>query len=151
MDELVLRVKELLLPSVGDVVVLAVDVNITMVHVDVCCTAAGAECPGCGTWSSRVHGSYLRFPADVPSAGRNVVLRLRVRRFTCPKAVFGRRTFVEQIPGLTRRHGQRTERLRSMLAAIGLALAGRAGARLTGVLGVSVSRSTVLRLTRRTA
>lgn len=141
-----LRVKELLLPSVGDVVVLSVDVNITMVHVDVCCTAAGAECTGCGTWSSRVHGSYLRFPADVPSAGRNVVLRLRVRRFTCPKAVCGRRTFVEQIPGLTRWHGQRTERLRSMLAAIGLALAGRAGARLTGVLGVSVSRSTVLRL-----
>ncbi|MFI1757985.1 hypothetical protein [Streptomyces sp. NPDC020571] len=33
-----------------------------------------------------------------------------------------RRTFVEQIPGLTRRYGQRTERLRSTLAAVGLAL-----------------------------
>jgi transposase len=53
---------------------------------------------------------------------------------------------VEQISGLTRRYGQRTERLRSTLAAVGLALAGRAGARLAAVLGVSVSRSTVLRL-----
>ncbi|MFJ2825797.1 hypothetical protein ACIO7M_32480 [Streptomyces toxytricini] len=53
---------------------------------------------------------------------------------------------MEQIPGLTRRHGQRIERLRSTLASVGLALAGRAGARLTAVLGVSVSRSTVLRL-----
>ncbi|MFJ3890501.1 hypothetical protein [Streptomyces rubrogriseus] len=53
---------------------------------------------------------------------------------------------MEQISGLTRRHGQRTERLRSTLAALGLVLAGRAGARLATVLGVSVSRSTVLRL-----
>ncbi|MFF4139758.1 transposase family protein, partial [Streptomyces mirabilis] len=110
------------------------------------CTAAGASCPGCGTWSCRVHGSYLRFPADVPSAGRSVVLQLRVRRFTCRNAECGRHTFVEQIPGLTRKHGQRTERSRSTLAAIGLALAGRAGARLTHVVGVPISRSTVLRL-----
>ncbi|CAL9325818.1 ISL3 family transposase ISFsp1 [Streptomyces sp. enrichment culture] len=36
--------------------------------------------------------------------------------------------------------------MRSSLAAVGLALAGRAGARIARVLGVSVSRSTVLRL-----
>src|SRR6478735_8363668 len=98
--------------------------------------SVGAECPGCGGWSNRVHGSYLRFPADLHSAGRRVVLRLQVRR----------QTFVEQIPGLTRRHAQRTDRLRSALAEVGLALAGRAGARLADVFGISVSRSTVLRL-----
>ncbi|MER6611172.1 hypothetical protein ABT282_36160 [Streptomyces sp. NPDC000927] len=38
---------------------------------------------------------------------------------------------------------RRTERLRSTLAAVGLALAGRAGAK---VFGASVSRGTVLRL-----
>lgn len=75
-----------------------------------------------------------------------MVLRLRVRRFTYRNAECPRRTFVEQIPGLTRRHGQRTERQRSTLAAIGLALAGRAGARLADIVGVPVSRSTVLRL-----
>ncbi|MFI1159295.1 hypothetical protein [Streptomyces sioyaensis] len=53
---------------------------------------------------------------------------------------------MKQIPGLTRRYGRRTERLRSTLAAVGLALAGRAGARPAAFLGVSVSRSTVLRL-----
>ncbi|MGI5397230.1 ISL3 family transposase [Streptomyces sp. CA-251251] len=53
---------------------------------------------------------------------------------------------MEQISGLTRRHGQRTERLRSILTAVGLALAGRAGARLAAVLGMSISRSTGLRL-----
>lgn len=138
--------KELLFPSIADVAVVSVDVNIEIVRVDAQCTAAGAACPGCGTWSSRVHGSYLRFPADAPSAGRSVVLRLRVRRFACENVTCGRRTFVEQISGLTCRHGQRTERLRSTLAAVGLALAGRAGARLARVFGVAVSRSTVLRL-----
>ncbi|AUH44656.1 transposase [Streptomyces sp. CMB-StM0423] len=109
-------------------------------------TTAGSTCPDCGTWSGRVHSSYLRFPADVPTAGRRVVLSLLVRRFFCPNASCGRRTFVEQVPGLTRRHSRWSERLRSTLAAVGLALAGRAGARMARVVGVSVSRSTVLRL-----
>jgi hypothetical protein len=39
-----------------------------------------------------------------------------------------RPTFVEQLPGLTRRHSRWTERLRSTLAAVALALADRAGA-----------------------
>ncbi|MFF1350502.1 ISL3 family transposase [Streptomyces sp. NPDC058322] len=108
--------------------------------------SVSAECPGCGRWSSRVHGPYLRFPADLPSAGRRVVLRLQVRRFICADTSCGRKTFVEQIPGLTRRHAQRTERLRAALAEVGLALAGRAGVRLADVFGISVSRSTVLRL-----
>ncbi|WP_369154045.1 ISL3 family transposase [Streptomyces sp. R02] len=146
MEEVVLRLKELLFPSIADVVVLSVDVDIEIVRVDAHSTTDGAPCPSCGVWSNRVHGSYLRFPADVPSAGRSVVLRLRVRRFACRNSDCARRTFVEQIPGLTRRHGQRTERLRSTLVAIGLALAGRASARLVSALGVSVSRSTVLRL-----
>ncbi|TXS40055.1 ISL3 family transposase [Streptomyces sp. OR43] len=146
MEEIVLRLQELLFPSITDVAVLSVDVSIAIVRVDAEGTANGAACPACEVWSNRVHGSYLRFPADVPSAGRSDALRLRVRRFTCGNSECARRTFVEQIPGLTRRHGQRTERLRSTLASVGLALAGRAGARLSSVLGVSVSRSTVLRL-----
>ncbi|MFJ6437880.1 transposase family protein [Streptomyces sp. NPDC091416] len=146
MEEVLLRLKELLFPSIADVAVLSADVNIAIVRVDAQCTTDGAVCPVCGTRSNRVHGSYLRFPADVPSGGRRVVLQLRVRRFACGNPSCARRTFVEQIPGLTRRHSQRTERLRSTLASVGLALAGRAGARIAGVLGVSASRSTVLRM-----
>ncbi|MDV9199207.1 ISL3 family transposase [Streptomyces sp. Wh19] len=141
-----LQLKELLFPSIADIAVLSVDVNIEVVRVDAQCTANGAVCPVCGVWSNRVHGAYLRFPADVPSGGRSVVLQLKVRRFVCRNSGCTRRTFVEQVPGLTRRHSQRTERLRLTLAAVGLALAGRAGARIAHALGVPVSRSTVLRL-----
>ena len=131
---------------IADVSVVSVDVSNKTIRVAARSTTAGSACSGCGNWSIRVHSSYLRFPADVPSAGRRVVLCLRVRRFACPVASCGRRTFVEQVPGLTRRYGRWTERLRSTLAAVGLALAGQAGARMAGVFGVSVSRSTLLRL-----
>lgn len=61
-NEILFRLEELLFPSIADVAVLSVDVNIAIVRVDVRCTAAGASCPGCGAWSAKVHGSYLRFP-----------------------------------------------------------------------------------------
>ena len=143
---MVLRLEELLFPSIADVSVVSVDVDNETVRIEARSTASGWACPGCGNRSSRVHSSYLRFPADAPSGGLRAVLCLRVRRFACPVASCPRRTFVEQVPGLTRRYGRWTERLRSTLAAVGLALAGRAGARMAGVFGVSVSRSTVLRL-----
>ncbi|MFD7900565.1 ISL3 family transposase [Streptomyces sp. NPDC059743] len=146
MEETTLRLEELLFPSIAEVAVLSVDVNNEVIRIGARRTSAGSTCPDCAAWSSRVHSSYLRFPADVPTAGRRVVLSLLVRRFFCPSASCGRRTFVEQVPGLTRRHSRWSERLRSTLAAVGLALAGRAGARMARVAGVSVSRSTVLRL-----
>ena len=145
-EDVVLRLKELLFPAIADIAVLSVDVDNEKVRLDAQCTTADAACPGCGICSTRIHSSYLRFLADVPSAGRSVVLQLRVRWFRCGNTKCPRQTFVEQISGLTRRHGRRTERLRSTLAAAGLALAGRAGARLAAVLGTPISRRTVLRL-----
>ncbi|WP_328907956.1 transposase family protein [Streptomyces sp. NBC_00234] len=146
MEETLLRLQELLFPPAANVAVLSADVNDEALRVEARCTAVGAGCPDCGSRSSQIHSSYLRFPADVSIEGRRVVLCLRVRQFFCRDASCGRRTFVEQVPGLARRHGRWTERLRSTLAAVGLALAGRAGARMARVFGVSVSRSTILRL-----
>ncbi|MEV6741460.1 ISL3 family transposase [Streptomyces sp. NPDC051104] len=146
MREVLLRLEELLFLAAPEIRVVSVQEDGVGIQVGVRCRTAGARCPGCGSWSGRVHGSYLRFPADLPVGGRRVVLRLRVRRFTCEDASCGRRTFVEQVAGLTRRYSQRTERMQSVLAEVGLALAGRAGARLADVFGARVSRNTVLRL-----
>ncbi|NEC67701.1 ISL3 family transposase [Streptomyces sp. SID9727] len=144
MREVLLQLEELLSLSTSEIGVVSVQDDV--IRVGVRPLTAEARCPGCGSLSGRVHGSYLRFPADLPVAGRRVVLRLRVRRFTCEDASCERRTFVEQVTGLTRRHSQRTERMRSALAEAGLALAGRAGARLADVFGARVSRNTLLRL-----
>ncbi len=140
------QLNELLFFSVDDVSVVSVQVTATAVRVEARTTARQAACPGCGCWSRRIHGSYLRFPRDLPAAGKLVVLSLRVRRFVCVEEPCQRRTFAEQVPGLTRRFGRRTERLRSALVAVGLALADRAGARMTNVFETPVSRNTLLRL-----
>ncbi|MFF9128515.1 transposase family protein [Streptomyces sp. NPDC014889] len=76
-------------------------------------TARRAACPGCGCWSRRIQGSYLRFPRDPPTAGKFVVVSLRVCRFVCAESSCPRKTFAEQVPGLTGRFGRQTERLRS--------------------------------------
>jgi transposase len=110
--------------------------------------AVEAACPGCGQASGRVHSRYERRVADAAAAGRRVVIRLRVRRFFCIEAACPAKTFAEQVTGLTQPYGRRTMLLRNMLEAIGLAVAGRAGARLAAVLGLSTTRNTLLRLIR---
>ncbi|MFD0632366.1 ISL3 family transposase [Catenulispora yoronensis] len=116
------------------------------VHIGVRGTADTAACPGCGVASCRVHDAYLRHPADVSLAGLPVQLALRVRRFVCEAAACSLRTFAEQIPGLTFRYGRCTLRLRALRERIGLALVGRAGARLTAAAGVPIGRRSLIRL-----
>ncbi|MEU6839084.1 transposase family protein [Streptomyces rubiginosohelvolus] len=58
-----------------------------------------AVCPVCGVWSNRLHGSYLRFPADVPSGGRSVVLQLKVPRFACGNPGCARGVSSSRYPG----------------------------------------------------
>ncbi|MFE2276728.1 transposase family protein [Streptomyces sp. NPDC059454] len=60
-----------------------------------------AACPGRGRVSARVHGGCRRRLADLAIAGRRVVIDLAVRRFRCRASECGRRTFVEQVEGLT--------------------------------------------------
>jgi transposase len=77
---------------------------------------------------------------------RPVVIRLAVRRFFCGNPACPMTTFAEQVPGLTARYRRRSVPLLGLLAQIGLAVAGRAGARLAAVLGIAVHRSTLLGL-----
>jgi transposase len=110
--------------------------------------ARGSHCHRCRRVSTRVHSRYRRHLVDLPVSGRQVTLWLTVRRFFCDNVDCAVRTFVEQVPGLTEHHAQRSVGLRAALVAVGLALAGRAGSRLAATLGRRVSRSTLLRLIR---
>jgi transposase len=120
-------------------------------RVVITASAAGtqASCPRCATAATRVHSRYERRVADAPISGVPVVIELGVRRFFCDHPVCPKRTFAEQIPGLTSRYARRSLGLGRMLAAVGLALAGRAGARLGAGLGLLTGRSTLLRMIRR--
>ncbi|MET7542597.1 ISL3 family transposase [Streptomyces sp. NPDC005507] len=107
--------------------------------------AAGAACPDSGRFSDRVHDRYRRTLKDVPLAGRGFVIRLTVRRFICGVADCPRRTFAEPFSRLAAPHARFTTRLNHALERVGLALAGRAGARLAAQLGFGAGRMTLLR------
>jgi len=110
------------------------------------CRAESACCPRCGRESARVHGGYWRTVTDGAAGGRPVLIALGVRRFRCQDSSCRAVTVAEQAEGVTVRYRRRSVPLLGMLAGFGLELAGRAAARLAGVLGVPVHSSTVLRL-----
>src|ERR1700735_2619300 len=98
--------------------------------------AAAACCPRCGQQSARVHGGYGRVVADGAAGGRPLLIALRVRRFRCLQAGCPVVTVAEQVEGVSLPYRRRSVPLLGLLAGFGLELAGRAGARLAGVLGV---------------
>jgi transposase len=124
-----------LLPQLSPVVIDRIDQADDAVVIDAPPRARGSRCRRCGRVSARVAaiGGTL---ADLPVSGRPVVVWLTVRRFFCDHVDCSACTFVEQFPGLTERHARRSVGLHGALVAVGLALAGRAGARLAATLGM---------------
>ncbi|MFG2177420.1 transposase [Streptomyces abikoensis] len=98
--------------------------------------------------SGRRHSGYTRRLANRAVGGQEVGIDLRVHRYFCDNDECERRTFAEQIDGLTIRYGRRSVPLRDLLQQVALALGGRAGARLAGHLAAAVSATTLLRLVR---
>ncbi|MCX5357631.1 ISL3 family transposase [Streptomyces sp. NBC_00124] len=135
----------LVFDGIDDVDVEAVTTVFATVDVTARGRAAGAACPDCGRSSNRVHDSYRRRLQDLPLAGQNVVIHLKVRRFICDTDGCPRRTFAEPFTQLAVPYARFTTRLGHVLERVGLALAGRAGARLAAQLGFHVGRMPLLR------
>jgi transposase len=135
-----------LLPYLRGLIVEKIDCTLSAVVIWARCWPAQAACPACGTWSSRVHGSYVRRVRDLPLGGRPVLVRLAMRRFVCINTACKKVTFAGQADGLTARYQRWSVPLAGLLSQIGLELAGRAGTRLTRALGIAVHRGTLLRL-----
>ena len=79
-----------------------------------------------------------------------MMLYVRVRRFRCANGDCPRRIFAEQFSDLAAPRARQTVRLRGALQQVGLALGGRAGARLAGRLAMPTTGKTVLHLVRQT-
>ncbi|MFJ9590733.1 ISL3 family transposase [Streptomyces acidicola] len=135
----------LVFDGIDDVDVEGVTAAFGMVEVTARGRAADATCPDCGRFSNRVHDSYQRRLKDLPLAGQSVVIHLTVRRFICGMDNCPRRTFAEPFTQLTAPHARFTSRFGQVLERVGLALTGRAGARLASQLGLRVGRMTLLR------
>jgi transposase len=138
-----------LLPSTRAVRLTGMTIDGEDILVQLTTTAPSAGCPRCAVPSSSVHSGYQRHLTDVPWGSRPVRLQLTVRKFMCRNPSCPRRIFTERVPELVAAYARKTQRLITVLQAIGLALGGQAGARLAHLLGLPASRDTLLRLVRR--
>jgi len=112
-------------------------------------TASSSTCPLCDFDSSRIHSRYTRRFADLPCFGRAVQLHVVVRRFFCSERQCPRRIFAERLPGFAAPYARTTMLLRETHEAIGCALGGEPGSRLTVRLAVATSPDTMLRRVKR--
>lgn len=116
----------------------------TFIVIRVASRHSGNHCPTCGHFAQRVHSLYDRTVQDMPISGRQVILRIRARKFFCDNPDCSQRIFTERFEGLVTRSQQKTSRLNQMLTHIAFELGGNPGAILAHHLGVIVSHDTML-------
>ena len=104
-----------------------------------------AACPQCGTAGSRVHSRYQRTIADVAFGGRNLVLKLLVRKWICPEASCSRRIFAERFPEVVQRYARMTDRLIKALQSAGVITNGADAAQIAESFGVPTTAKTIIR------
>src|SRR5260370_33668932 len=102
-------------------------------------------CPECHQPSTRIHGNYQRTVADLPCAGRNVLLMLTVRKFVCSTPTCPYKIFTERLPGLVESYGRMTPRLIALVQSLGVVAGGQMGTRQADRTGIATTPSTLLR------
>jgi transposase len=108
-----------------------------------------AACPDCGAPSAVLHSRYDRRLQDLPWQGRPVTLRIQARRLRCCNPECQRQTFAERLAEGAAAAARRTLWLADLQRHLGLALGGKAGARLAARLAIPISADTLLRMARR--
>ncbi|MFE0063064.1 transposase family protein, partial [Streptomyces sp. NPDC059003] len=138
--------RQLLLPQVVGLVLDGVTETNALVEVQARCVVGELACPDCSVLSHRVHSRYERRLSMYPTGGRRSVIRLTVRRFFCENTECRRRTFVEQVKGLTTRYARAGPGVKRWWRAVALAVGGRPGARLCRVFAMPIGRERLLGL-----
>lgn len=117
----------------------------TTLPIFVSSTSLVSTCPLCHEPSDHLHSHYQRGVADLPCAGRQVRLLVRVPKFRCQTSACPRKVFAERLAPLIEPWARQTTRLIEALQAIGLATCGEGGTRLAAKLSLPTSPTTLLR------
>ncbi|MFF3565402.1 ISL3 family transposase [Streptomyces sp. NPDC002574] len=138
-------VEAVLFPGI-DVRVEHVSDSADVLVVEVVSTARPGRCPDCRKQARRIHSTYQRALNEKPLGSRRVIVRLRVHRYFCDRKRCSRKTFVEQVPGLSERHRRSSIGLTGWLRSIAVELGGRPAARLCRRLRLDAGRTRLLKL-----
>ena len=123
----------------------SIDPGANELVIRIACDVPSMPCPECQQPSDRIHSCYQRMVADVPCAGRNVILALTLRKFVCGTPGCSRKIFTERLPGLVESYARMTGRLIALLQAIALVAGGQKGTRLADRFAIATTPSTLLR------
>ncbi len=123
----------------------SIEVHEQTVIVYLHATSPTAACSQCGTAGSRVHSRYSRTIADLTFGGRNLVLRLLVRKWICPEASCSRHIFAECFPEVVQRYARMTDRLIKALQSVGVITNGADAAQIASSFGVHTTAKTIIR------
>jgi len=141
---------KLLLPENANLTLENIHIDAEKITVTARANRNECLCPECGAVSHRVHSRYRRTIADLASSHRQVTHSIRVRRFFCDNNLCHRHTFVEKLDDFASPFARRSTRLATQQQAVGLAVGGETGAKLSTMLAMPISGDTVLRLVRDT-
>ncbi|MFD3944908.1 transposase family protein [Streptomyces sp. NPDC058579] len=122
----------------------AVWVEVGVVRISARTRELMVACADCGRSSARVHSRYTRTLADRAVGSRPLLIGLSVRQLFCDGPRCDRRTFAEQVDGLTVCYQPRTPLLQHLVEMAWILLAGRGGARLLQIVNVTLSPTSVL-------
>ena len=122
----------------------SIDPSTNELVMRIACDLPSMPCPECQQPSARIHSRYQRVVADLPCAGRNVLLLLTVRKFVCGTSTCPQRIFTERLPELVASYARMTTRLLALVQTIGLVAGGQLGTHLAERLGITIPASTLL-------
>src|SRR5436309_13978515 len=123
----------------------SIDPSATELVIRIACDFPSMPCPECQQPSARIHSGYQRMVADLPCAGRNVILALTLRKFVCTTPSCPRKIFTERLPGLVESYARMTSRLIALVQALGVAAGGQMGTRLADRVAIATTAPTLLR------
>jgi len=72
--------------------------NLYLINVFASIKSKRSQCPGCGSFSTSVHDSYIRKLADLSAFQNSTTILLRTRKFKCKDSSCDRKVFSEQTP-----------------------------------------------------
>ena len=123
----------------------ALNNNPEKLQLELCTTVTSALCPLCRRVATRIHSHYTRTLRDLPCIGRPLELLLHLRKFFCDWPDCPRHIFTQRLNALAKPWARLTAHLTEIVTTIGLATGGRLGSRLARKLGISVSRTSIIR------
>jgi transposase len=121
-----------------------IDAENQQLTLSVSSTQTLALCPLCFNSTTRIHSQYQRTLVDLPCVSFRMTLVIQVYKFFCDNPECIRRIFTERMAEVVSPWARKTARLVQKIQAIGLALGGAAGARLSHQFGALVCGSTIL-------